>query len=276
MIIRVFDGCTDRRTHARTDNGPWHKLDGLRPVELTIGILQETTFFHDRASNWKKKKPRKSTAVQYHILSFNQFGPWVVDGWTDGRTIVAATICSPFGEHKKLYSANTVFVRRRGLVIPGTAAQPMTALELIYLLVTFYVQIISKCLLRLGSFLAIYVDEPSKENNSFAHAIKCISLSCDGRGLTLTCDKFVKTYSRFVWANGRAAGIGRTIPVCSIGRLPLLEALPSLPLDIWKSRQSFRNKMAEAANETWVEEWFLLIWHLCLLSSSNLRVFTWW
>ena len=44
----------------------------------------------------------------------------------------------------------------------------------------------------------------------------------------------------------RAAGI----PVRSIGRLPLLEALPSLPLDIWKSRQSFRNKMAEAANET--------------------------
>ena len=39
-------------------------------------------------------------------------------------------------------------------------------------------------------------------------------------------------YSRFIWANGRAAGIGRTIPVHSIGRLPLLEALPSLPLDI--------------------------------------------
>ena len=57
-------------------------------------------------------------------------------------------------------------------------------------------------------------------------------------------------YSRFIWANGRAAGIGRTIPVRSIGRLPLLEALPSLPLDIWKRWQSFRNKMVEAGNET--------------------------
>ena len=56
--------------------------------------------------------------------------------------------------------------------------------------------------------------------------------------------------SRFVWANGRAAGIGRTIPVRSIGRLPLFEALPSFPLDIWKSRESFQNKMAEAGNET--------------------------
>ena len=63
-----------------------------------------------------------------------------------------------------------------------------------------------------------------------------------------------ETHSRFVWANGRAAGIGRTIPVRSIGRLPFLEALPSLPLDIWKSWHSFRNKIAEAANETGVEE----------------------
>ena len=38
--------------------------------------------------------------------------------------------------------------------------------------------------------------------------------------------------SQFVWANGRAAGIERTIPVCLIGRLPLLEALQSLPLYI--------------------------------------------
>ena len=66
----------------------------------------------------------------------------------------------------------------------------------------------------------------------------------------------VNTYSRFVWANGRAAGIGITIPVCSIGRLPLLEPLPSLPNIEWKRRQSFRNKMAEAANETSFEEFF--------------------
>ena len=65
--------------------------------------------------------------------------------------------------------------------------------------------------------------------------------------------------SRFVWANGRAAGIGITIPVCSIGRLPLLEPLPSLPNIEWKRRQSFRNKMAEAANETSFEEFFFLI-----------------
>ena len=32
------------------------------------------------------------------------------------------------------------------------------------------------------------------------------------------------TDRRFVWANGRAAGIGRTIPVRSIGRLPLLRS----------------------------------------------------
>ena len=62
--------------------------------------------------------------------------------------------------------------------------------------------------------------------------------------------------SRFVWANGRAAGIGITIPVCSIGRLPLLEPLPSLPNIEWKRRQSFRNKMAEAANETSFEDFF--------------------
>ena len=62
--------------------------------------------------------------------------------------------------------------------------------------------------------------------------------------------------SRFVWANGRAAGIGITIPVCSIGRLPLLEPLPSLPNIEWKRRQNFRNKMAEAANETSFEEFF--------------------
>ena len=65
--------------------------------------------------------------------------------------------------------------------------------------------------------------------------------------------------SQFVWADFRAAGIGRTILVCSIGRLQLLEAQFSLPLDIWKRPQSFRNKMTEAANETLVEEWFLLI-----------------
>ena len=62
--------------------------------------------------------------------------------------------------------------------------------------------------------------------------------------------------SRFVWANGRAAGIGITIPVCSIGHLPLLEPLPSLPNIEWKRRQSFRNKMAEAANETSFEDFF--------------------
>ena len=61
------------------------------------------------------------------------------------------------------------------------------------------------------------------------------------------------------WASGRAAKVGRAILVCLIGHLPLLEALPSLPRDIWKRRQKFRNKMAEAANETSVEEWFLLI-----------------
>ena len=64
------------------------------------------------------------------------------------------------------------------------------------------------------------------------------------------------TYSRFVWANGRAARIGITIPVCSIGRLPLLEPLPSLPNIEGKRRQSFRNKIAEAANETSFEEFF--------------------
>ena len=66
----------------------------------------------------------------------------------------------------------------------------------------------------------------------------------------------IQTDSRFVWANGRAAGIGITIPVCSIGRLPLLEPLPSLPNIEWKRRQGFRNKMAEAANETSFEDFF--------------------
>ena len=61
---------------------------------------------------------------------------------------------------------------------------------------------------------------------------------------------FSLSNSRFVWAKIRAAGNRRTIPVRSIGGLPLLEALPSLPLDIWKSRQSSQNKMGKAANET--------------------------
>ena len=65
------------------------------------------------------------------------------------------------------------------------------------------------------------------------------------------------SYSRFVWANGRAARIGRAIPVCSDGRLLFLEALPSLPLDIWQSQQTFGNKKAEAANEKQFEEWSL-------------------
>ena len=69
-------------------------------------------------------------------------------------------------------------------------------------------------------------------------------------------NSILETCSRFVWANGRAAGIGITIPVCSIGRLPLLEPLPSLPNIEWKRRQSFRNKMAEAANETSFEVFF--------------------
>ena len=45
-----------------------------------------------------------------------------------------------------------------------------------------------------------------------------------------------ETDSRFVWANGRAARIGRTIPVCSIERLPLLEALSFLPNIEWQRR----------------------------------------
>ena len=80
----------------------------------------------------------------------------------------------------------------------------------------------------------------------------------------VSCIKLkLRHISRFDWANGRAAGIGKTIPVCSIERLPLLEPLPSLPNIEWKRRQSFRNKMAEAAKETSDEEWFLLISHLC-------------
>ena len=68
----------------------------------------------------------------------------------------------------------------------------------------------------------------------------------------------IKRSSRFVWTNSRAARIGRTILVSSIGGLSLLEALLSLPLDIWRSQQNFRKKMEEAANEMRVEEWFLL------------------
>ena len=48
-----------------------------------------------------------------------------------------------------------------------------------------------------------------------------------------TARYIIKSFSRFVWAYGRAARIGRAILVCSIGCLPILEALPSLPLDIW-------------------------------------------
>ena len=78
--------------------------------------------------------------------------------------------------------------------------------------------------------------------------------------------------SRFVWANGRAAGIGITIPVCSIGRLPLLEPLPSLPNIEWKRRQSFRNKMAEAANETSFEDFFFKF-DICVCCQIQIFVF---
>ena len=67
------------------------------------------------------------------------------------------------------------------------------------------------------------------------------------------------TLSRFVWANGSAARIQKAIPVCSIGRLPILEALLSHPLNIWQIRQRFQNKMAEAVNKKPVEEWSPLI-----------------
>ena len=43
----------------------------------------------------------------------------------------------------------------------------------------------------------------------------------------------LRTDGGFVWANGRAARIGRAIPMFSIGCLPVLEALMSLLLDIW-------------------------------------------
>ena len=80
--------------------------------------------------------------------------------------------------------------------------------------------------------------------------------------------------SRFVWANGRAAGIGTTIPVCSTGRLPLLEPLPSLPNIEWKRRQSFRNKMAEAANETSFEECFFFFkFDICVCCQIQIFVF---
>ena len=75
--------------------------------------------------------------------------------------------------------------------------------------------------------------------------------------------------SQFVWANGRAARIGRTIPVRSIGLLLLLEALLSLPLDIWKSWQSFQNKMAEAANKTRVESFNLTFIFVVKYKSSR-------
>ena len=42
-----------------------------------------------------------------------------------------------------------------------------------------------------------------------------------------------------VWANGRAARIGRAILVCLIGHLLIFEAPPSLPLEIWQSWQRF-------------------------------------
>ena len=44
--------------------------------------------------------------------------------------------------------------------------------------------------------------------------------------------KIGQPYSRFIWTSGRAARIGRIITVHLIGRLPLSEALPSLPLVI--------------------------------------------
>ena len=50
--------------------------------------------------------------------------------------------------------------------------------------------------------------------------------TCKGKGCYLNLGSLFTTHSqehscsRFVWANGRAAGIGRTVPVRSIGRLP--------------------------------------------------------
>ena len=143
------------------------------------------------------------------------------------------------------------------------------------------------CLQSGEKILCFAMEEKSKIQKYFAKQKKkkTNKQTEDQSKLKLVADKkfravqlkgsFSLTASLF-WDNGRAARIGRAILVCSIGHLPILEALPSLPPVIWQSRQRFRNKMVDAANKMRVEECSLLIWHLFLLSCANVRVFTFW
>ena len=126
-------------------------------------------------------------------------------------------------------------------------------MELKVFLVLFGVQ--EKLLeIDLPIFVQIMLQKFLKEQKSFLPCEFILSQwrqkNNDDYSYKVDVKKITGTCSRLVWANGRAAGIRRTIPVRSIWRLPLLEALPSLPLLIWKSRQSFQNKMAEAVIET--------------------------
>ena len=76
MFKEKVNARTDARTHGRTtDNGPWHKLAGLRPVELktnnsNLRCLQILSNIY-AANVFKVDKPKFCAAANaFHLIEF--------------------------------------------------------------------------------------------------------------------------------------------------------------------------------------------------------------
>ena len=71
---KMFKEKVNGRTDARTmDNGPWHKLTGLWPVELKIDLKIKICFEMDR-----NIVPKRENAGYHHFLLFPQFFRWLL------------------------------------------------------------------------------------------------------------------------------------------------------------------------------------------------------
>ena len=72
----------------------------VKEISVTIGILQDT------ASNWKLGKIHLCNILRSSCMKFNSswsrhYRKKASNGQTDGQTGKVATICLPFGKHKK-------------------------------------------------------------------------------------------------------------------------------------------------------------------------------
>ena len=103
MFKEKVNSWTDART---TDNGPRHKLAGLWPVELKIGMCIKSPLsrlerqIENRGKVHRSNIPRSSYMKFHPIWSrgWGENGFGQTDGQTDGQTEEAATTCSPFRE----------------------------------------------------------------------------------------------------------------------------------------------------------------------------------